>query len=149
MPRLEKLASCLIMSLSVLASLGHAQTSGQRPPVQKPPELIRDTGVAEGKTDPETAKKKEYSPLKAEQNLKIGDYYYKQKNYIAAIGRYQEALEYQPNLIAAYESLGRAYEKNGDKDKALALYKDFLKNYPQSPKAADFKSKCARLEKKQ
>ncbi len=148
MRRLDKLVSCVTVSLSLLVSLGHAQSSGQKPPTQKPPELIRDTGVAEGKTDVETAKKKEYSPLKSEQNLKIGDYYFKQKNYIAAIGRYQDALEYQPNSIAAYESLGRAYEKNGDKNKAVVLYKDFLKNFPQSPKASDFKSRLARLEKK-
>jgi tetratricopeptide (TPR) repeat protein len=103
--------------------------------------------VAEGKTDAETAAKKNYSPMLAEENLKIGDSYFKKGNYDAAISRYRDAIEYQPNLVQAYDRLGRAYEKKGDKAKALAVYKDFLNKYPDSPKAADFKSRSGRLEK--
>jgi tetratricopeptide (TPR) repeat protein len=121
--------------------------SAQAPP-QKPPALIRDTGIAEGKSDADTAKKKEYNPLMAQKSLNIGDQYFKGGNYVAAISRYQDAIEYQPNLVAAHASLGKAYEKRGEKDKALAVYKAFLKNYPDSPKAAEFRSWCARLEKK-
>jgi tetratricopeptide (TPR) repeat protein len=121
--------------------------SAQNPP-QRPPVLIRDTGVAEGKADTDTAKAKEFSPLKAEENLKAGDFYFKRRNYVGAISRYKEAIEYQPNLVAAHEALGKAYEKLGENDKALAVYKQFLKNYPDSPKAKDFRSWCTRLEKK-
>jgi tetratricopeptide (TPR) repeat protein len=110
--------------------------------------LIRDTDVADGKTDAETAKKKEYSPIKAQADLKVGDYYYKQGNYSAAIGRYQEALEYQPSLVEAFEGLGRTYEKKGDKEKALVVYRSFLKNFPDSSKAQEFQALCAKLEKK-
>ena len=115
---------------------------------QKPPVLIRDTGVADGKVDAETVKKKEYNPLQAAENLKIGDFYLKRKNYPAAIQRYLEAIEYQPNLVSAYDALGRAYEKSGANEKALAVYRDFLKKYPDSPKSSDFMSRSARLEKK-
>ena len=100
-----------------------------------------------------------YNPLKAEQSLKIGNFYFKQGNYVAAIGRYQDAIDYQPNLFAAYDALGRAYEKKADKDKApeerkadrdkaLAVYKNFLKSYPASPMAAEFRSRCDRLQAK-
>jgi tetratricopeptide (TPR) repeat protein len=154
MPRLERFISRLVLGVFALTIAGFAQT-----PPQKPPALIRDTGVADGKTNPEAAKEKEYNPLKAEQNLKIGDFYFKQGNYVAAIGRYEDAIAYQPSLVAAYDALGRAYEKKADKDKApeekkadtdkaLAVYKDFLKNYPNSPMAAEFRSRCARLQAK-
>jgi tetratricopeptide (TPR) repeat protein len=142
MQRAERLVSRMLLGLLVLTGAGFSQTT-----IQKPPALIRDTGVAEGKTDAETVVKKEYSPIRAAESLKIGDFYLKKKNYIAAIERYLDAIEYQPNLIAAYDALGRAYEKNGASDKALAVYRDFLKKFPESPKAPEFKSRCARLEK--
>lgn len=117
--------------------------------------------MADGKTNPEAAKEKEkgYNPLEAKHNLEIGNGYFKQGNYIGAIGRYQDAIEYQPNLVAAYDALGRAYEKKADKDKApeerkadrdkaLAVYRNFLKNYPDSPMAAKFRSRCDRLQAK-
>lgn len=131
----------LIFALSAAApASGQAQA--------KKPALIRDTSVAEGKEDPETAKAKIYNPLMAEKSVKIGDFYLKRKNYDAAIQRYREALEYQPNRIEAFVALGRAYEKKGDPQKAVAVYRDFLEKFPSSPKAAEFRARIARLEKK-
>jgi len=154
MLRLGNFISRLVLCVLALAIGAFAQTSPQ-----KPPALIRDTGVAEGKANPETVKEKEYNPMKAEENLRIGEFYFKEGNYVAAIGRYEDAIEYQPNLVAAYDALGRAYEKKADKDKtpeekkadrdkALAVYRNFLKSYPSSPKAAEFQSRCDRLQAK-
>jgi len=111
------------------------------------PGLIRDTDKAEGKDEEEATKPKPYNPLEADRCLKVGDYYFKRKNYDAAIQRYMEALEYQPSRVDAYEALGRAYEKQGAMGKALRVYQDFMQKYPESPKAKDFKEKAARLEK--
>jgi tetratricopeptide (TPR) repeat protein len=143
MQRAERFWSWVLLGLLALMGAAYSQTT-----TQKPPALIRDTGVAEGKADAETVVKKEYSPIRAAESLKIGDFYLKKKNYIAAIERYRDAIEYQPNLIAAYDALGRAYEKSGVNDKALAAYRDFLQKFPESPKAPEFRSRCARLEKK-
>jgi tetratricopeptide (TPR) repeat protein len=138
-----RFSKCLIFNALIITVVGVAQELPKKTPV-----LIRDTDVADGKTDAETAKKKEYSPIKAQADLKVGDYYYKQGNYSAAIGRYQEALEYQPSLVEAFEGLGRTYEKKGDKEKALVVYRSFLKNFPDSSKAQEFQALCAKLEKK-
>lgn len=119
----------------------------QQAPPRKVPTIIRDTGVAEGKTDAETAVKKEYSPVLAEKNLDVGKFYVKTRNYDAAILRFQEAIEYQPSLVEAYDALGRAYEKNGDPGKALATYRDFIKRNPDSSKVAEFKRRGDELEK--
>ena len=142
MRRIEKFVICLVLALTALRGAALCQTTSQ-----KPPALIRDTAVAEGKANAETVIKKEFNPMLAAESLKIGDFYLKKKNYVAAIERYREALEYQPGLVAAHDALGRAYEKNGARDKALAVYRDFLQRFPESPKAAEFKSRCARLEK--
>ncbi len=143
MLRAERFLACLLLILLSLVGAGFIR---QAPP-KKPPSLIRDTGVAEGKTEAEAVVKKEYNPMLAEQNLKIGNFYFKKGNYDAAIPRFQDAIEYQPSLIAAYDALGRAYEKKGDKARAIAVYKDFVTKYPDSSKVSDFKSRASRLEK--
>jgi tetratricopeptide (TPR) repeat protein len=131
----------LLLSFWMLQDTLKAQSSGK-------PTIIRDTGIAEGKESTEEAKPKEPNPLLAEENLNIGNFYYKKKNYPAAIQRYLEALEYKPNFIRAYEALAEAYEKNNEPDKAVDTYKDFLKKYPDSPKCSDFRAKLEKLDKK-
>jgi tetratricopeptide (TPR) repeat protein len=111
------------------------------------PALIRDTDTAEGKEEPST-KEKTYNPMEAEKSVKIGDFYFKKKNYTAAIQRYLEALDYHPTLSVAYESLGRAYEKSNDYEKALQVYRDYIEKNPSSGKVSEFQSRIARLEKK-
>jgi tetratricopeptide (TPR) repeat protein len=111
------------------------------------PELIRDTDTAEEKDAADTAVAKEPNPLLSEQNLNIGNFYYKKKNYTAAIRRYLEAIDYQPNSVRAYDALARAYEKNDQAEKAIAAYKEFIKKNPDSPKLPDVRMKLAKLEK--
>ncbi len=111
------------------------------------PALIRDTDTAEGKEEADVPKEKEYNPVLAEKAVQIGDYYFKRKNFDAAIERYLEALQYQPERVDAYEALGRTFEKKGETLKAQEVYRDFIKKNPNSPKLAEFKSKLAKLEK--
>jgi tetratricopeptide (TPR) repeat protein len=120
-----------------------AQSASQRPPA-----LIRDTDTAEGKEITDASTPKEPDPILSEQNLNIGNFYYKQKNYAAAISRYLEAIAYQPDSIRAYDALTRAYEKNDQPDKAIAAYKQFIGKNPNSPKTAEFLARLAKLEKK-
>ena len=111
------------------------------------PALIRDTDTAEGKNEAPPAEKT-YNPMEAEKSVKIGNFYFKKKNYPAAIQRYLEALEYQPSLMEAYDNLGRAYEKNNNYEKALQVYRDYIQKNPSSEMVAEFTSRIARLEKK-
>jgi tetratricopeptide (TPR) repeat protein len=117
-----------------------AQSTGRKPA------LIRDTDTAEGKAD-SAAAPKEPNPQLSEQNLNIGNFYYKKKNYTAAIRRYLDAIEYQPDSARAYDALVRAYEKNDQAEKAIAALKEFIEKNPNSPKLTDFKTRLARLEK--
>src|SRR5262245_62368329 len=118
--------------------------SGQ---ARRPPELIRDTDKAEGKDEADATKPKDYNPLEAERNFKIGDFYLKRKNYPAAIQRYRDAVDYQPNLIKAYDALGRTYEKTGEVDKAKEVYREFIQKNPDSVKVPEFLLRLAKLEK--
>jgi tetratricopeptide (TPR) repeat protein len=117
---------------------------------QRRPALIRDTDVAEQKEEETGAEiPKEYNPQLASQNLKVGNYYFRQKNYDAAIQRYLEAIGFQPGLADAYEALARTYEKNGSLSKAIQVFKEFIQKNPESPKVAEFREQAERLEKRQ
>jgi tetratricopeptide (TPR) repeat protein len=118
-----------------------AQSTGRKPA------LIRDTDAAEGKEAASAEVPKEPNPQLYEQNLNIGNFYYKKKNYAAAIRRYLDAVEYQPDSARAYDALARAYEKNDQAEKAIAALKEFIEKNPDSPKLADFKTRLAKLEK--
>jgi Tfp pilus assembly protein PilF len=134
---------CIVLLLESLTLPVCAQSSKSRKP-----ELIRDTGVAEGKDASEAPKAKEQDPVQAKKSITIGNYYLKQKNYAAAIQRYLEALEYQTSSIRAYEALARAYEKNGEITKAISAYKTLLEKNPDSSGASEFRVRLAKLEKK-
>jgi tetratricopeptide (TPR) repeat protein len=142
MKYLPKLTACLVFLLLLGNLLTSAQTQASRPP-----KLIRDTDVAEGKENTETATPKTPNPKLAEQNVKIGNYYLKMKNYAAASQRFLEAIEYQQDSMPAYQGLIRSYEKNGDIAKAIAACKTFLDKNPDSPKAIEFRDVLAKLEK--
>ena len=111
------------------------------------PKLIRDTDIAEEKEKTETPTVKEPNPRLAEQNITIGNFYLKNKNYAAAIQRFLEAIEYKKDSHQAYEGLIRAYEKNGEIHNAINACKGFLEKNPDSPKASEFRNKLAKLEK--
>jgi tetratricopeptide (TPR) repeat protein len=131
-------------------------------PESPKPKLIIDTEAVDGKDAAVSPKPKEPDPKLSKQNINIGNYYLKQKNYDAAIERYREAIEYQPKSILANEALERAfekyaqdcekkvraYEKKGEITKAISTYKSFLEKNPDSPDASDFRLKLAKLEKK-
>jgi tetratricopeptide (TPR) repeat protein len=86
-----------------------------------------------------------YNPHKAEKNVEVGDYYFKQKNYRAAQSRYAEALLYKPNDAEATYKLGVSQEKLGETDDALASYQAYLKILPEGPRAEDSKRALDRL----
>ena len=82
-----------------------------------------------------------------EQYINIGNFYYKKKNYEAAIRRYLDAMEYQPDSARAYDALTRAYEKSDQPAKAIAAYKQFIEKNPDSPKSSEFRLRLSKLEK--
>ena len=130
--------------LLVLFSSLSAAADAQAP---KEPKLIRDTDIAEDKEKTETPAIKEPNPKLAEQNITIGNFYMKSKNYVAAIQRFLEAIEYKKDSPQAYEGLILAYEKSGKIRNAIDACKGFLEKNPDSPKASEFRSKLAKLEK--
>jgi tetratricopeptide (TPR) repeat protein len=86
-----------------------------------------------------------WDPHKAAKDVEVGDYYFKRKNYKAAIERYKHALIYkQDDAIATYR-LAVSLDKTGNSSEAVTYYQGYLKILPHGPYAADAQKAISRL----
>ena len=90
-----------------------------------------------------------WNPLKALKDIEVGDYYFRRKNYRAALERYKEALYYKDNDAVASFRLAVCQEKLGDKADAKKYYEQYLKILPEGPFAKDSHAALDRLAKAQ
>lgn len=90
-----------------------------------------------------------WNPMKALKDIEVGDYYFKRKNYKAALDRYKEALYYKDNDAIASFRLAECQEKIGNKAEARKYYEQYLKILPEGPLAKDAHASLDRLAKAQ
>ena len=89
-----------------------------------------------------------FDPHRAAKDVEVGDFYFKQRNYRAAISRYREALLYKPNDALATYRLADALEKAGNLSEAAQNYRSYLKILPYGPRAKDAQKALGRLHSK-
>jgi len=90
-----------------------------------------------------------WNPMKALKDIEVGDFYFKRKNYKAALERYKEALYYKDNDAMASFRLAACQDKLGDKAEARKYYELYLKILPDGPFAKDARMSLDRLAKAQ
>jgi tetratricopeptide (TPR) repeat protein len=91
-----------------------------------------------------------YTPPGAPKSVEVGNYYFRKKQYRAALSRYEEATQTDPYYAQGYLGLGKAYEKIGLKLKALDAYQKYLDLLPSEKQAEEAKKvheAIARLER--
>jgi len=88
-----------------------------------------------------------WNPMKALKDIEVGDYYFKRKNYRAALDRYKEALYYKDNDAMASLRLAQCHEKLGNKADARKYYEQYLKILPEGEFARDAHASLDRLAK--
>jgi tetratricopeptide (TPR) repeat protein len=89
---------------------------------------------------------KPWNPHKAEKDVEVGDFYFKRKNYRAALDRYREALYYKNNDAIATFRLAVCQEKLGDSGEARKAYAAYLKILPHGPVAEEARQALDRLK---
>jgi len=89
---------------------------------------------------------KAWDPHKAAKDVEVGDFYFKRKNYRAALERYKEALVYKPNDAIANFRLAECQEKTGKPEEAATYYEAYLKILPHGPLAPDAQKALERLK---
>src|SRR5438067_536266 len=87
-----------------------------------------------------------WDPHKAAKDIEVGDFYFKKKNYRAALERYKEALVYKPNDAVAQFRLAQCQDRTGNSSEAITHYHDYLKILPHGPFAADAQKALERLK---
>ena len=103
-----------------------------------------EAGLGAGDADEFTP----YNPMKAMKDVEVGDFYYKQENYQAAISRYREALEYKPHDAEATFKLAEALAKTDDTAGAKENYEAYLQILPNGPHAKKAKEALGKLKDK-
>lgn len=123
----------LLLALAGTLAFSQESSKKQEPKVetQEPPE--EDTINA--------PKEYSFNPLQAAKEMKIGEFYFKKKNYRAASNRFEEATKWNPGFGEAYFRLAEAKEKLHDKQAAVAAYKKYLEVEPDGKDAAAAKKK--------
>src|SRR5262245_57479327 len=89
-----------------------------------------------------------WDPHKAAKDIEVGDFYFKKKNYRAALERYKEALIYKPNDALAQFRLAECLNKTGNSTEAITHYQEYLKILPHGPFAADGQTALEKLKAK-
>lgn len=89
---------------------------------------------------------KPWNPHKAEKDIEVGDFYFRRKNYRAALDRYREALYYKYNDAVATFRMAVCQEKLGDGGEARKGYQSYLKLLPQGPFAEEARHGLDRLK---
>jgi len=88
-----------------------------------------------------------WDPHKAMKDLEVGDFYFKKKNYRAALDRYREALVYKPKDALANFRLGECFEKMKQPEEARLHYQEYLKILPHGPLAPEAEKALEKLNK--
>jgi len=87
-----------------------------------------------------------WNPYRAVKDDEVGDYYFKEKNYKAALARYQDALDYKPHDALANFRMAQCYEKLNQPDQAIVHYHEYLRILPEGPYSKQAKKALEKLE---
>ena len=90
-----------------------------------------------------------WNPMKALKDVEVGDFYFKRKNYKAALERYKEALYYKDGDAVASFRLAVCQERLGNKAEAKKYFEQYLKILPEGPFAKDAHASLDRIAKAQ
>lgn len=113
-----------------------------RPPRSKPV-LIRDDRTTNREAEVEVV---EPDPIEAERHIRVGDFYFKRKNFKAAGERYREAVKHYPRRPDSYVKLIRTLEKMEEFEEAVAVCRQFIDTNPAASQVSEFRDRIKKLE---
>lgn len=87
-----------------------------------------------------------WNPHRAAKDIEVGDFYFKRKNYRAALDRYKDALLYKPNDAVSQFRLAECFDKTGNPSEASAHYQEYLRILPKGPLAPEAEKSLDRLK---
>jgi tetratricopeptide (TPR) repeat protein len=119
----------LLLTLTCWGTFAQERRPGDKPV------LVRDYELDKQKEE----EVREYSPPKAKENVEVGDFYYKKRNYKAAEERYRIAIDYNTKWDESYEKLIKTLEKQGKYEEAVEICDLFIEINPSSREVEKFR----------
>ena len=110
-----------------------------------PPQAPKADGTADSSSREGVEETAVYDPIAAAEGVEVGDYYFTDKKYRAALSRYQEALESKPDDPAIFLRLGRTFEKLDEPVRAFENYDASLAADPAGPSSEEARKGAERL----
>lgn len=107
-----------------------------------------EAGLDLGGASADVRELKPWDPHKADKDVEVGDYYFKRKNYAAAIYRYRDALYWKSDDAVATLRLAQALEQVGQYAEARKNYESYLKILPHGEFAKQATDALGRLHEK-
>lgn len=110
---------------------------------------VGETTVTDSDTDMSYSDVQEFhpwNPHKAAKDVEVGYFYFKRKNYRAALDRYKEALYWKHDDAIANFRMGECLEKLQEPEEARLHYEAYLKVLPQGPLSEDARKALDRLK---
>ena len=89
-----------------------------------------------------------FDPHRAAKDVEVGEFYLRQKNYRAALERFNDALRYKPKDAIATFRLAQTQEQLGLLEQAYRNYDGYLEILPTGPLAKDAKDALKRIDPK-
>ncbi len=89
-----------------------------------------------------------FDPHRAAKDVEVGEFYLRQKNYRAALERFNDALRYKPKDALATFRLAQTQEQLGLLEQAYRSYDGYLEILPNGPQAKDAREALKRLDAK-
>ena len=86
-----------------------------------------------------------WNPYRAGKDDEVGDYYFKRKNYKAALARYQDALIYKDHDAVANFRMAQCYEKLNQPEEAISHYQEYLRILPNGEFSKDARKALEKL----
>ena len=86
-----------------------------------------------------------WNPYRAGKDEEVGDYYFKRKNYNAALARYQDALIYKDHDAVANFRMAQCYEKLNQPEEAIPHYQEYLRILPNGEFSKDARKALEKL----
>ncbi len=128
-------------------ALVHAQDQGGQLKKQRPQPAT--TGKQEVPPEEDTSlavKEYSFNPLQSENELKIGNFYFKTGKYRSAAMRFTEATKWNDGNSEAWLRLGETEEKLKDPKAAKEAYTKYLALASDAKNAAEIRKKLQKLK---
>jgi tetratricopeptide (TPR) repeat protein len=132
----------LLALLLLVPALSADDLKKTRPPAQQsaeeevPPE--EDGAIA--------TKQYSFNPLQSKKEIAVGNQYFKKGAYLAAAGRFREAIHWDASNGEAWLRLAEAEERRKDMQAARQAYEKYLAVSPDAKNAADIRRKLEKLK---